>query len=127
AGPWQALLRSPASIPPASVLTTVAGVGVPTLARVVSAAALGTPTALAGGSDADISVTADSALVPGSTQYRVGSTHSNLPAHTAASGQLARWVLETGQGPVTAPVPVQPLLAGPPVPLPLPAGLGVDP
>jgi len=118
-------LLSPTSQPPAWVLTTVAGQGVPTPAGLVRPELLGSAAAIGETQDGDGVVTGSSALMAESKRYVVSARHSDMPAYTAASGELAEWVLEV-RDPIT-PVPppetipgvLTPVLAGPPIPQPL--------
>jgi hypothetical protein len=118
-------LLSPTSQPPAWVMTTVAGQGVPTPAGLVRPELLGSAAAIGSAEDGDGVVTGSSALMAESKRYVVSARHSDMPAFTAASGELADWVLEV-RDPIT-PVPppetipgvLTPVLAGPPIPQPL--------
>lgn len=115
-------LLSPASLPPANVLTTMAGVGVPTRDGLVSPALLGTPAAYGSTGAGDGTVTTLSALIPQSVQYELPATHADLLGYAVSSGTLAAEILTQRSAPMPPP-PLQsepgtiaPLLAGPPVP-----------
>jgi len=122
---FQVWLRSAASMPPAHVLTTVAGIGLQTFATLNYPQDLGDSSALGFGQDGDGRVTMQSALVPISSAYSIVCRHTDLPGETAVSGDLAQWVLEVRTPPTPVPpivaIPGQlhPGLAGPPLPSPL--------
>lgn len=119
---FQAWLRSPASVPPSWVLTTVAGEGMPTYDRLLFPNDLGTVPALGTTDRGDGQVTIDSALIDGSAQLVVAAAHTDLPAVMAASGELAKLVRDVRVPPapppprVTAPGLLVPILHGPPLP-----------
>jgi hypothetical protein len=107
---------SSASIPPASVLTTVGGTGWPTTDGLVVPSALGSPAALGSTDQGDGTVTLASALVPGSRTYTVQLRHADLPRVLALSGDLAVWVQETVPSHPSQPWRQGFFQAGPPVP-----------
>jgi hypothetical protein len=116
-GPW---LLSPASMPPPSVLTTVSGFGLPTPNKLLFPELLGTPGAIGFTDQGDGSVTTSSAEVADSAVYTLECRHADLPLTTAASGDLARWVLDPRSEPTPPPPaaiagPLVPGIAGPPI------------
>jgi Lecithin:cholesterol acyltransferase len=124
--PW---LLSPASMPPSWVLTTIAGIGAPTVSTLLNPGSLGAKYAYAALADGDGTVTSGSALVPLSAQYTVTGMHNDLPLLLADTGLLAEAVLAV-RTPPAPPPPAEllpgaliPLLGGPPIPsLGYPAG-----
>lgn len=119
---FQALLRDPATMPPADVLTTVAGEGYGTADVLLYPALLGKREAYAASGRGDGLVSRTSALVDGSATYTLFAAHPDLPAQTATGGQLAAWVLDE-----RAPAPIPPRVTvragasrqvrfGPPIP-----------
>jgi Lecithin:cholesterol acyltransferase len=103
---WAIEMLAGATYPPADVLTTVAGDGLPTPDRLVSPASLGYPSAYGRTTSGDGSVTVASALLPQSAQVVVRVAHTDLPAVLAASGLLAELVLAT-RLPLAPPPPTQ--------------------
>jgi pimeloyl-ACP methyl ester carboxylesterase len=87
-------LADPSTIPPASILTTLACDNLQTQTSLQSAAALGTSIPLVLDGFGDGVVPTASALLEGSTQVRVGGVgHQDLPGAVARGGQLAALVL----------------------------------
>jgi hypothetical protein len=126
-GPWAAFLASAASLPPAEVLTTIAGTGYSTPFSLADVGSLGDVGALGVTSAGDGRVTVASALLPQSVQYAIVAQHGDLPAAANAAGTLAQLVLAVRTPPVPIPPPATivggsvPVLAGPPLPAnPLP-------
>lgn len=119
---FHAWLLSPASLPPAWVLTTVAGDGVPTPATLYAPQALGRNVALGSSAAGDGSVTVDSALVEDSASYIVRSQHNDLPLNLVRSGLLVDLVIDVRVDPSPPPPLVQVLgplpigRSGPPFP-----------
>lgn len=118
-------LRSPESLPPSWVLTTVAGVGSPTLNKLVDVKKLGQEEAFAYSADGDDVVTKTSAWIPTSAQYQITCGHNDLPLWAVQSGELLQLILDP-RGPDTpTPLPVDipgvipPLVASPPQSTPL--------
>lgn len=102
-GEW---LRASETFPPSWVLTTVAGVGYTTPARLVYPDALGYGTAVGYSDVGDGAVTEKSALVPLSAQYQMIAQHADLPLVAAQSGLLMDWILD----PRSSPDPIPPLV-----------------
>lgn len=98
-GDWQPLLAGPETLPPASVLTTVAGTGFPTRHRLGNAALLGAPDAIAGFADGDGTVTRSSALLGPARRYTVPASHFGMLYAQALLSRLPQWVVEEGPAP----------------------------
>ncbi len=119
---WAAFIASAASLPPSWVLTTVAGDGVPTPAKLLAVNQLGTLAGIGLSSAGDGTVTVGSALLPDSAQLTVQCQHADLPWRLAVSGQLAELVTAVRVAPAPPPPPVfdrarlVPILGGPPIP-----------
>lgn len=122
----QAYYALPATIPPAEVLTTVAGVGVPTMCQLAPALLSGqviAPSYLSGG---DGTVLESDALMDASARYSIPCGHVQLPDATASSGELAAWILAVRRSGDPVP-PVQALVgAGPTGPYSIPPGGAVS-
>jgi hypothetical protein len=106
--PW---LLSPASLPPPSVLTTVAGVGLPTVGHLLVPSALGTPSAYGGQVEGDGTVTETSATIGTGPAYRLIASHMDLPTLAMLWGYLPQWILASTPPPPPPPTP--PLLSPP--------------
>lgn len=122
---FQPMLASASFTPPAWVMTTVAGKGLPTVGRLTYPNVLGSARAYQRFDVGDGTVETSSALLAGSAQYTVTAGHQDLPRTTANSGLLTQLVLDA-RGPPTPPPPavVVPgqlgqILAGPPSPQPI--------
>lgn len=119
---WQPWLRSQESVPPAHVLTTVAGSGYGTLERVTDALKLGKPEALARTDEGDGTVTIASALVPGVPQWTFPVSHNGLLSDERVLNELKDWVLEVRNPSTPVPPPsnvpgaAAPKVNGPPFP-----------
>jgi len=122
---FAAFQLNPATFPPAWVLTTAAGTGLPTAYKLSSPSLLGTDAALSFTGQGDGQVTHSSAWVTNSARYLVNCRHSDLPNEVGQSGQLAAWVRDVRLAPAPAPPAVivggvlNPRIAGPPIPVPL--------
>jgi hypothetical protein len=119
---WQPLLASASTIPPSWVLTTVAGVGLPTVNALVNPQVLGQSAAYSTADVGDGTVTSDAALLGGSAQYTLTASHQDLPNVAAEQGFLAGWITDP-RGPPSPPPPAVVIpgqlsvqLAGPPSP-----------
>ena len=110
-GPWATLMNSAASMPPAWVLTTVAGNGVPTPNLLNHPGNLGRVSAYGTTSAGDNSVTVDSALVAGSVQYTLPAAHNDIPLAALSAGILIPEILAV-RTPIT-PVPPEEDIPGP--------------
>lgn len=119
---FQAWLRSPVSLPPAGVLTTVAGWGSPTPQNLVVPFGLGQSAALGQTLLGDSMVPTSSALIASARQYQVSVRHADLTVAPAVLDQLAGWILENGPpppppiDPVVLPGGIRPINSGPPWP-----------
>jgi hypothetical protein len=117
--PW---LLGQSGIPPAWILTTVAGIGLPTFDGQIFLAPVGYYTSLRKASTGDGTVTKDSALLPNSAQLTYGSHHADLPNDLAGARILAELVTDVRVPPNPAPPAVAvdnvlvPTLGGPPIP-----------
>jgi pimeloyl-ACP methyl ester carboxylesterase len=121
---WWPFLATAASLPPADVLTTVAGTGVPTPARLVALDSLGTVSGIENDVEGDGAVTVDSALIADSAQITVPGLHGMLPLTLAQGDQLAELVMAERSPappppPVSIPIQFRPIQSGPPLPIPL--------
>lgn len=126
--PW---LLSAASMPPAWVLTTIAGTGTPTAGMLRLGGSIGLPVAYTIGADGDGTVTTSSALVAGAAQITLSCGHNDLPLRLVQDGTLLAAILDPRGPPSPPPAavvvsgPAVPLLGPPPVPsLGYPAGGG---
>lgn len=100
--PW---LADPRSMPPAHVLTTVAGVGEVTPWGLVKPDLLGTTEAIGTVSEGDGTVARSSALVPQSAQHTVVAHHMDIPGAVASSGDIRPLILDE-RSPEQPPPPV---------------------
>lgn len=125
-GPW---LKDPSTMPPAWVLTTVAGKGLPTPNRLIRPGRLGQlfiPGAsietLGFTDDGDGTATIATALVANSTQIILDAGHMDLPNEIVRRGDLREMILEVRNPPDPVPAiedmggPLMPVLQGPPSP-----------
>lgn len=117
---WQPFLHAPVSMPPPSVLTTVAGSGLGAYGTLRDVSQLGSLSALNLNRDGDGVVEIGSALLAGSAQLTVSARHVDLPLVVALSGQLAALVREVRVPPDPPPppritrTPIIPLMRVPP-------------
>ncbi len=117
--PWQ---LDPRSMPPAEVLTTLAGTGYMTPSALYEPAPIGTVQCWRSSAAGDGVVTASSASVAAAARYVAAWAHQDMPTLAAASGWLVDQVLEI-RTPITPPSPVTTLagadlllVSGPPLP-----------
>jgi len=103
---WAEWLLSPASMPPAWVLTTVAGIYSLTPARLVYPNLLGQDGSTGGGDDGDSVVTRSSAIVADSAVYTCAVSHNALVQYSTDQEMLAGWITDVRLAPSPAP-PVQ--------------------
>lgn len=122
AGAFQTWLKSPESLPPSWVLTTVAGTGLGTFDKLIISNRVGDITSLESVGSGDGQVTTSSALLPESAQYTFQARHVDLPDLLSLSGVLAGLVLNVRNPPdpppppAYSPDPVSARFAGPPLP-----------
>jgi pimeloyl-ACP methyl ester carboxylesterase len=120
---FQPALAGADTMPPPWVLTTVAGVGMPTPDRLDYPSALGQLDSVNRFNVGDGYVPPSSALLAGSAQYTLNVAHEDLPGSTIESGQLVQWILDPRGPPspappaVVVPGPLVQSLAGPPSPV----------
>lgn len=104
---FASFLFSAASKPPPEVLTTVAGNGFATPSRLTDPEKLPKSSAVGEDTDGDGVVTQRSALLADSWQYVVNCSHADLPRSLAASGELARWIVDEPDPPTPPPTPTR--------------------
>lgn len=102
----QDALLLPSAMPPASVLTCVAGTGHATPNRLVDPLMLGSMTALGLTDEGDGTVAVASALVAGRPHVTVHANHGALTLTDLVLDRVAGWVLEERPDPQPIPVPV---------------------
>lgn len=106
---WQSLLKDPDSMPPDEVLTTIAGITVPTPYKLAAADELGNPQAFQFGILGDGRVTEESALVPSPKRLTLAASHAGLLEDPWLLARIADEVLEVR----VPPVPPAPIIASP--------------
>jgi lecithin:cholesterol acyltransferase len=99
---FQPLVRASSAFPPSWVLTTVAGTGVATPYRKLSANVPIKLTDLENTFDGDGVVTIESAMRTPAAQATVSGQHTQLPLGVTADGALAAWI-EDPRGPLDPP------------------------
>jgi len=118
---FRAFLLNPDSMPPNSVLTTVAGVGVPTPSKLETPNGVGNVAALEFTSQGDGRVTTDSALVDNSARYVFSGVHGSLQSGAWFANNVRTLIFDERPDPeppppvVTQAGPVLPVMAGPPL------------
>lgn len=87
------LMRSPQTVPPGHIMTSVVGSHHTTPARLDNPALLGRAGAIGSTEEGDGTVTVASGTLPGSLKITVTCLHIDLLPATVASGELRDWIL----------------------------------
>jgi hypothetical protein len=103
---WQPYLTDPSTMPPAWVLTTVGGNGLPTASELVALRSAAGPTIVGYTGAGDGTVPLSSALLPGGAQYTINAAHDDLDQVAEYAADLVGEVLDPRGPPSPPPAPI---------------------